>query len=143
MRFFNFSLYLFNIVFSWKNNFHIWKISFGVKISFSYFFLLRYLGNYSRDLAPRACFIIFLLTYDFLKFIFIRNIFIDLVVIRGEYMGKVFSSLGLVSPKKMLQALFWEKSCLPILAKNCLKLATLAQNAQKLRFFAFLTKSVH
>ena len=35
-------------------------------------------------------FIIFLLTYDFLKFIFIRNIFIDLVVIRGEYMGKVF-----------------------------------------------------
>ena len=41
-------------------------------------------------------FIIFLLTYDFLKFIFIRNIFIDLVVIRGEYMGK-FSGFSISS----------------------------------------------
>ena len=55
MRFFDFSSDWFNIVFSWKNNFHIWKISFGVKISFSDFFLLLYLGNLSRDLAPRAC----------------------------------------------------------------------------------------
>ena len=54
MRFFYFSSYWFNIVFSWKNNFHIWKISFEVKIYFSYFFLLRYLGNLPRDLAPRA-----------------------------------------------------------------------------------------
>ena len=31
----------------------------------------------------------------------------------------------------------------PILAKNCPKLAFLAQNAQKWRFFAFLSQSVH
>ena len=37
---------------------------------------------------PLTC-IIFLLTYDLLKFIFIMNIFIDLVVIGGVY-GKVF-----------------------------------------------------
>ena len=55
MRFFDFSSDWFKIVFSWKNNFHTWKISFGVKICFSDFILLRYLGYLPRDLAPRAC----------------------------------------------------------------------------------------
>ena len=54
MRFFDFSSDWLKIVFIWKNN-HSLKISFWVKICFSDFFLLRYLVNLPRDLAPRAC----------------------------------------------------------------------------------------
>ena len=52
--FLNFSSDWVKIVFSWKNNLHTWKISFGVKFVFL-IFLLWYLGKLLRDLALCAC----------------------------------------------------------------------------------------
>ena len=43
----------------------------------------------------------------------------------------------------MFQALFWKKSRFAHFGQNCPKLAILAQNAQKWRFFAFFSESLH
>ena len=56
MLFFGFSSDWLKFVFSWKNNFHTWKISYGIKFVFLIFFLLWYLVNFPRDIALHACF---------------------------------------------------------------------------------------
>ena len=50
---------------------------------------------------------------------------------------KLCSLLGLLKVKKCSKSFFEKIPVLPILAKNCPKLAILAQNAKKWRFFAF------
>jgi hypothetical protein len=74
----------------------------------------------------------------------IRSLVTDFLENRSLLFSETLQLVRAYKRDKNVPSAFLKKNLVsPILAKNCPKLAFLAQNPQKLRFFAFLSQSVH